>query len=258
LQKYFVPIIDSVRSAFERVSDAVTTNRGNFESVLTLFQTIWDFAQKYFVPILKTQLKAAIEGIGIAFEILFKVASPIVGAIAKLITAIIGAIDSAITKLIGFANQAIDVVNKIIAAYNRIPIAPDIPLIPKLGVTKPSTGSNTITTQIPSITLPSVPKVTGGGTTGGGVTGGGVTGGGTTTTAKVAGAPTILTPSGNAIPATFDVAAARRGEMEQPPIVINVNAPSAIDETGFTRAVQLAIQNTQQRGSGGGGFALIQ
>jgi hypothetical protein len=41
-------------------------------------------------------------------------------------------------------------------------------------------------------------------------------------------------------------------------ITINVNAPSVIDETGFTRAVQLAIQNTQQRGTGGIGFALIQ
>jgi hypothetical protein len=72
----------------------------------------------------------------------------------------------------------------------------------------------------------------------------------------VAPAP-VLTPSGNAIPSTFDVAAARRGEMEQPPIVINVQAPSVIDETGFTRAVQLAIQNTQQRGTGGAGFAQI-
>ena len=56
----------------------------------------------------------------------------------------------------------------------------------------------------------------------------------------------------------FDVAAARRGEEADRAIVINVNAPSVIDETGFTRAVQNAIQNTQQRGGGGSGFALIQ
>jgi len=53
-----------------------------------------------------------------------------------------------------------------------------------------------------------------------------------------------------------DVAAFRMGENAG--ITINVNAPSVIDETGFTRAVQLAIQNTQQRGTGGIGFALIQ
>ena len=79
----------------------------------------------------------------------------------------------------------------------------------------------------------------------------------TTNAPSVASAPTILKPSGNAIPSTFDVAAARAGEEQDRPIVINVNAPSVIDETGFTRAVQLAIQNTQQRGGGGGGFAQI-
>jgi hypothetical protein len=80
----------------------------------------------------------------------------------------------------------------------------------------------------------------------------------TTNAPSVASAPTILKPSGNAIPSTFDIAAARAGEEQDRPIVINVNAPSVIDETGFTRAVQLAIQNTQQRGGGGAGFALIQ
>jgi hypothetical protein len=52
-----------------------------------------------------------------------------------------------------------------------------------------------------------------------------------------------------------DVAAFRM--TENAGITINVNAPSVIDETGFTRAVQLAIQNTQQRGGGGSGFAQI-
>lgn len=80
----------------------------------------------------------------------------------------------------------------------------------------------------------------------------------TTNAPSVASAPTILKPSGNAIPSSFDVAAARAGEEQDRPIVINVNAPSVIDETGFTRAVQLAIQNTQQRGGGGAGFALIE
>jgi len=100
-------------------------------------------------------------------------------------------------------------------------------------------------------------------------TGGGISTGGATTTPTATGstiktnAPAVapapvLTPSGNAIPSNFDVANARRLEAGLAPITINVNAPSVIDETGFTRAVQLAIQNTQQRGTGGGGFALIQ
>jgi hypothetical protein len=65
-----------------------------------------------------------------------------------------------------------------------------------------------------------------------------------------------LVPSGNAIPSNFDVAAARRGEEDDRPITINVNAPSAIDEEGFTRAVILALNQTQAR-TGGGGSQLV-
>jgi hypothetical protein len=64
-----------------------------------------------------------------------------------------------------------------------------------------------------------------------------------------------LVPSGNAIPSSFDVAAARRGE-ERGNVIVNVNAPSAIDEEGFTRAVILALNQTQAR-TGGGGSQLI-
>jgi len=71
----------------------------------------------------------------------------------------------------------------------------------------------------------------------------------------VASAPIIKTPSGNAIPSNFDVAAARAGE-ERGNVVINVNAPSAIDEEGFTRAVILALNQTQAR-TGGGGSQLV-
>jgi hypothetical protein len=39
-------------------------------------------------------------------------------------------------------------------------------------------------------------------------------------------------------------------------ITINVNAPSAIDEEGFTRAVILALNNSERR-SGGGSSQLI-
>jgi hypothetical protein len=40
--------------------------------------------------------------------------------------------------------------------------------------------------------------------------------------------------------------------MEQAPITINVNAPSIIDEEGFNRALQLAVNNSYYRGTGGG------
>jgi hypothetical protein len=43
-----------------------------------------------------------------------------------------------------------------------------------------------------------------------------------------------------------------RGE-ERGNVIVNVNAPSAIDEEGFTRAVILALNNSTNRGTGGGG-----
>jgi hypothetical protein len=64
--------------------------------------------------------------------------------------------------------------------------------------------------------------------------------------------PSGLNPTGRGISSGFDVAAARRGEEADRPIVINVNAPSAIDEEGFTRAVVLALNTSNARNGGGG------
>jgi hypothetical protein len=107
----------------------------------------------------------------------------------------------------------------------------------------------------------------GGGTQG--VTGGNVTGGGGIKGSGVSGGlpkigiippvvkgtmpefPSGLNPTGKAISSGFDVAAARRGD-ERGNVVINVNAPSAIDEEGFTRAVVLALNNSNARNGGGG------
>jgi hypothetical protein len=119
-----------------------------------------------------------------------------------------------------------------------------------------STGSNTVpTSSLPSGFTSGTP-ITGGGVTGGGVTGGGVTGGGVTIPGLITGVmpefPSGLNPTGRGISSGFDVAAARRGEEGDRPIVINVNAPSAIDEEGFTRAVVLALNNSNARNGGGG------
>lgn len=49
---------------------------------------------------------------------------------------------------------------------------------------------------------------------------------------------------------SFDVAGVRRAD-ERGNVVINVNAPSVIDEEGFTRAVILALNSSQRRNGGG-------
>lgn len=54
---------------------------------------------------------------------------------------------------------------------------------------------------------------------------------------------------------SFDVGGFRQAE-ERGNVVINVNAPSVIDEEGFSRAVALALNNSNRR-TGGGGSSLI-
>jgi hypothetical protein len=101
----------------------------------------------------------------------------------------------------------------------------------------------------------SLAGLTNGVSTGGGLLGGNIGGGkiiAPVVTGTMPSFPSGLNPSGNAIPSGFDVAAARRGE-ERGNVVINVNAPSVIDEEGFSRAVILALNNSTNRGTTGAG-----
>jgi HPt (histidine-containing phosphotransfer) domain-containing protein len=118
-----------------------------------------------------------------------------------------------------------------------------------------ATGSNTVSpSSLPSGFTAGTPVISGGS---GASTGGGIGGGkiiAPIVTGTMPSFPSGLNPTGNAIPSGFDVAAARRGE-ERGNVIINVNAPSAIDEEGFTRAVVLAMNNSQSRtGSGASQF----
>jgi hypothetical protein len=260
------PIIDATREAFDKVSSAISVNKGNFESILNAIKAVYDFFQTFFVPFLKFQVVNAIEGIGIAFSTVAKVVGPIIGAIGDLIAGIVNTVDSAIKAIINLVNNAIDGINRVLAAYNRISVLPDISPIQKISTRGGGTGSNTV----PGSSLPS------GFTPATGTTTTTVTGTGTglpTTIGEALGAAvgtgtgSRLTTAGKTLPETlieqvtrenfiaslqtnFDVAGFRRGE-EADRIVINVNAPSVIDEQGFSRAVVDALNNSQRRNGGG-------
>ncbi len=99
------------------------------------------------------------------------------------------------------------------------------------------TGGNTVSSSsLPTGFTAGTPVTSGAGSTGGvssgGISSGGVTTGGGTVIGSLPVFPSGLNPTGRAIPSTFDVAAARRGE-ERGNVIINVNAPSVIDEEGF-------------------------
>jgi hypothetical protein len=205
-------------AALKPVTDAIARNK---DSLTILYNFIKDFV----VPVLINNLGAALSFIG-------KVA----GGVLDVIGFVVNGIKSAV-------NFAIDAINVLIRAYNAVPLLPNVATISKPSFSAPSTPSSSSLPKIstaPSPSLPPAPKPS-------------------TTPSVPSGSavstPSTLVPSGNAIPSTFDVAAARRGE-ERGNVIVNVNAPSAIDEEGFTRAVVLALNQTQAR-NGGGGSQLI-
>ena len=205
-------------AALKPVTDAIARNK---DSLTILYNFIKDFV----VPVLLNNLGSALGFIG-------KVA----GGILDVIGAVVNGIKSAV-------NFAIDAINALIRAYNAIPILPNVSTISKPSFSTPSTPSSSGLPKIATAPSPSVPTAPKPSTTP------------SAPSTSTPSAPSTLVPSGNAIPSGFNVAAVRAGE-ERGNVIVNVNAPSAIDEEGFTRAVVLALNQTQAR-TGGGGSQLV-
>jgi hypothetical protein len=206
--------------ALKPVTDAIARNK---DSLTILYNFIKDFV----VPILLNNLGSALGFIG-------KVA----GGILDVIGAVVNGIKSAV-------NFAIDAINALIRAYNAIPILPNVSTISKPSFSTPSIPSSSGLPKIAgapsSPSIPTAPKPS-------------TTPSAPSSSASAPSTPSILVPSGNAIPSNFNVAGTVAANNSG--VTINVNAPSAIDEEGFTRAVILALNQTQAR-TGGGGSQLV-
>jgi len=200
-------------AALKPVTDAIARNK---DSLTILYNFIKDFV----VPVLINNLGAALSFIG-------KVA----GGVLDVIGFVVNGIKSAV-------NFAIDAINVLIRAYNAVPLLPNVATISKPSFSAPSTPSSSSLPKISTAPSPSLPPAPKPSTTP------------SVPSGSVVSTPSTLVPSGNAIPSNFDVAAARRGE-ERGNIIVNVNAPSAIDEEGFTRAVVSALNNTGRRTGAG-------
>ena len=228
LLNYFIntvipKFIEFKNAAIQPVTDAIERNK---ESLTLLYNVI----RNYIVPII-------IGGFGDALKFIGKIA----GGILDVIGAVVGGIQSAVST-------AINAINTLIKAYNAIPLLPNIPTItaPSFSTPKTSTSSSptitapTITTP-PAITTPSMssattPKIT------------------TTTTPSIT---TAVLPSVSGTPSypygTSGVnTTTLAGVMAASGITINVNSPSVIDKEGFSRAVVEALNESNDRGTGGG------
>lgn len=226
LQEFKTTAIDPVIKAFKDNKDAL--------------EAIFNFGKNILVPFITFTLGNAIKGL------------------ATIGSVIVEAVSIAIRALEPIINAAITGLNAIIRLKNLLTGGADTPTIGKISFgSSGSTGSNTV----PSASLPagvkvSTPVISAAGTA-------------TVTTvtpvvpkAPANNAPVVTAASGASTGTTvsngFNAGSFRAGEAaSMAGITINVNAPSAIDEQGFTRAVIDALNNSERR-SGGGSSQLIQ
>ena len=224
-------LIPKFQEAKRAAIDPIVQAFKNNEAAL---RDLWSFIKTYLVPIFETALVGAIKSVG--------------ATIAGIIN-IIGTVTSKVKEL---ANDVIDAVNKIIRAYNSIPILPNVSTIPNISTTTTSRTGSVSTASLPFGGASIIPPSSGSAN----VTPSTPT---TTVTTPITTAPRVAasTPSipvGSAAPITVSSGGFSRLADAQgiAPVTINVNAPSAIDEEGFTRAVVSALNNSNSRGTGGG------
>jgi hypothetical protein len=76
-KKIFIPILEGIKFAFDRIKDAIVDNKGNFEA-------LFKFLKDYVAPFMGGVFKLAIEGIGIALEVVIRVVANLIGGFQTL------------------------------------------------------------------------------------------------------------------------------------------------------------------------------
>jgi len=264
IKNFVQPIFEGFKSAFDSIKETVIENKDEFNA---------------FFDVIKAAAPIIGNVIGKAFSIIGDVAAVVLNIMANVVGA-----------LRGLINTAIDLVNIGIRGFNLIKPGADIAPIGKIGSSSGSSSTAGISVPSASLPSGFTAAgstgggTTGGGTTGAGTTGGGLTGGGSTggsiggTVAKiakdtkkvvddVAGAFDNFTSGTTSLagvmaasnqPFAFGTSGVNTSTLAgimaasaQPTVTINVNAPSIIDEEGFTRAMNNAQNNSFFRGTGG-------
>ena len=225
LQEFKQFAIDPVIQAFKDNEDAL--------------RSFFNFARTFVIPFITFTLGNAIKGL------------------ATVAGVVVDAVQIALRALEPIINAAIAGINAVIRAKNLITGGPDTPTIGRVSFGS-ATGGRTANTVAPGslpfggtanprltelrteplrTVTPRVPAV--------------ASSGGVST-------PANQVPVLSGTPGVFSPAAARAGEeRSMAGITINVNAPSVIDQEGFSRAMVDAL-NVAQRRNGGGTGALFQ
>ena len=127
---FFIPMFTTLQESFNKVRDAIVDNKDNIQPFIDLLRDLWIFVKDNIVPILGTTLVNTVKTAATAIATAIRLVSPIIEAVT-------GAIRTAV-------NLAIDGINLLIAAYNKvnfiIPGAKDISPLTKLGASTAGAG----------------------------------------------------------------------------------------------------------------------
>ena len=257
LKATFTPIIEGVKKVFDNVKTAVMNSKDEFKA-------FYD-AVKFIAPLIGKAIGGALSVIGDIAEILITVFAKVLGAIKPLI------------------NTAIDGVNFVIRGLNIINPGTDIKYLRKIG------DGSTTTGPLGNFSMSTGGVQTKTATTTGTITD--TTTGTITATTTATNAATVISNAAIVTKKAGDIVTDIAGAFDnftsgtttlagimaqsnkpfafgtsgvntntlagimaasaQPTVTINVNAPSIIDEEGFTRAINNAQNNSFFRGTGG-------
>jgi hypothetical protein len=177
---FVTPIFAAIRNAFIKIGDAIDDKRPQLESIVTTLKQIYTWANTYIVPILKTVLVQAIENFATAASTAIRVVVPVVETVYNAIKTVINGIISVINTAIDLYNKANNIfggkdISKIgLIGAAGAPVMTGSVLTSNLPFGGANVGGGVTGGGVTG------GGVTGAGATGGGVTGGGVTGGGVT------------------------------------------------------------------------------
>ena len=93
-KKFFTPIIEGLKSAFDRIKKAVIDNKDEF-------QALFDFLRKYVAPFLSGVFSLAIQGIGTAISVVINFVGKLIAGFERII-----ALGSKVKEILGFGGSS--------------------------------------------------------------------------------------------------------------------------------------------------------
>jgi hypothetical protein len=215
------PILEGLKSAFDKIKKAINDNSEELQPFYDALAKVWEFIKKYLVPLLGAQFKTALEGIG-----------TIVGGLVTGFSKLVGFISNTVTKMKEFVNFIKD--NPVTRFFFD---SGDKSLKAGVGFDGGSTADTG--TFGAGFAMSESPIYS------------------SAMQAAVLRTEQVKAETERLRSARANAAAARLAETgglsTAERIVINVNAPSAIDQEGFSRAVTDALNNSYYRGTLGAG-----